>query len=176
MAIGAPRCGKLDYDSSGGRSAKETPIHDRFDLKVVSRGNWGGYLLVEGEVVGEEADGVVDEQLVEVSLAEEVGHVRFEVLHEVEGVNGRVEARAEGAVVVLQARDEAEGRRLPGVGVDGVPVDPVSAVGVLAILRGIAVAGSGQLASQGVTKILEASAVLSVELESHLLELVASEG
>lgn len=134
-----------------------------------------GNLLVEGEVVGEEAGGVVDEQLVEVALGQEVVHVLLEILHEVEGVNGGVEAGAEGAVVVLEADNETEGSRLPLVGVDGVAIHNVGTVLVLAVLRGITVAGTLQIASQGVTEILEAGSVLSVELESHLLELVSSE-
>jgi hypothetical protein len=61
------------------------------------------------------------------------------------------------------------------VGEDDVVVNLVRAILVLAVLRGIVVAGSLELASQGVTEILEAGSVLSVQLHSHLLELVTSE-
>jgi len=71
------------------------------------------YLLVECEVVREEADGVIDDELVEISLIEEVLDVLLEVVGEVDGVNDGVETLSEGLVVVLQCNGEAEGECLP---------------------------------------------------------------
>ena len=71
------------------------------------------YLLVECEVVREEADGVIDDELVEISLSEEVLDVLLEVVSEVDGVNDGVETLSEGLVVVLQCNGEAEGECLP---------------------------------------------------------------
>lgn len=67
-------------------------------------------------------DGVVDEETVEVVLGEEVLDVLLEDVHEVEEGDGRVEARPEGLVVVLEGGDGAEGEGLPVLSVELVVV------------------------------------------------------
>lgn len=71
------------------------------------------YLLVEDKVVGEEVDGVVDQQGVEVVVLEKVFNVSLEVINEVESVDHGVEALAPGSIVVLESGDDSEGEGLP---------------------------------------------------------------
>jgi len=80
------------------------------------------YLLVDNEVGVSEVDGVVDKETVEVVFGEEVLDVLLEDVHEVEERDGRVEARPEGLVVVLEGGDRAEGQGLPVAGVELVVV------------------------------------------------------
>jgi hypothetical protein len=71
------------------------------------------YLLIESEVVGEETDGVINNQLIEVSLGEEVVEVSLEDINEVNGVRDGIEALSEGLVVVLKRDGKTEGEGLP---------------------------------------------------------------
>lgn len=122
-------------------------------------------LLIDDEVGVEEVDGVVDKKSVEVELGKEVLDVLLEDLDEVDEVDGGVEARAEGLVVVLQGGDHAEGQGFPALGVELVVVDN----NVAAIVHwGVRLLEEGSALGDVGLELVEALAVLSVQ--SHLNE------
>lgn len=126
-------------------------------------------LLVEGEVVREQANGVVHKERVVGKGGYEVNPVLLEELHELESIGYGVEAASEGVVVVLEAGDDTQREGLPLVREDHVVVHQVGVTLVVAVHGAACWVARGRLVKRGL-QVLHASTILSVHSHLHLAQ------
>jgi hypothetical protein len=80
-------------------------------------------LLKESSNVADKADGVIDEELVEVTISEKGLNISLEVINEIDCVNSGIEALSKGIGVVLKASNETQRESLWVLGIDVETID-----------------------------------------------------
>ncbi len=132
-----------------------------------------GDLLVHGNDVAAEVNGVIEENIVVLAVLQEISPVGHEVVEGGNGVEGSVEAIAEVLLgAVLQALEEADEHALLGRIVEVEDGGGVKTGGVSVVLGDDAVVGGHELrlASGGVEEVDKADTVLLVQAALGVLQ------